>query len=264
MSSEPVLAVESRRGRRIVGVLQRGQDLVTAIENLCRARNVRTAELRGLGSLERVEFAEYDQAQRKWKPARCYDGGFEILNLTGNVSERDGRIAVHTHATVMRDRDTGIEVLGGHVVSARIFALEFVLEVFDDLLLRRGVDPATGLTLWREAITLDDDAAQAAGASGAASGTVTSWQQVAAASERVAASAKARAAEAPEEIILGSGDLLLHPRLGRCEVLHIEGDQEFAQIKLSTGRLVRIALDVLQLRASGHEGTNRVIRAHVG
>lgn len=150
-----MIVAESRRGRRIVGRLDRGVDLFSTLETICRERGVRTAELRALGSLESIEVAEFDQAAKVWKPGRKFaGGGFEVLNLTGNVSERDGNLALHAHATLMRDRDNGVELVGGHVVAARVFALEFVLETFDDLILRRAADPATGLTLWREALEL--------------------------------------------------------------------------------------------------------------
>src|SRR5687768_11763164 len=117
-----MIVAESRTGRRIVGRLERGDDLFGALLAICRERNVRAGELRGLGSFESVELAEYDQANRIWKPSRAITGGMELLHLTGNVSERDGQLALHAHVTVMRDRDTGIEILGGHLVSARVFA----------------------------------------------------------------------------------------------------------------------------------------------
>src|SRR5262245_32291925 len=107
-----MIAFESRQGRRIVGRLDRGDDLEAALLAVCRERRVSSGELRALGSLETVELAEYDQAQRLWKPARAFAGGFEILNLTGNVSEKAGVLALHAHVALMRDRDSGIEMIG--------------------------------------------------------------------------------------------------------------------------------------------------------
>src|SRR5262249_3229598 len=44
------------------------------------------------------------------------------------------------------------------------------------------------------------------------------------------------------------GDVLEHPRFGRCTVERIEGEQEFAAVRLEAGRLVRLALGVLRLQ----------------
>src|SRR5205085_7081866 len=122
-----VIVAESFRGRRFVGRLDRGVDLFGALLQLCRERHIATCELRAIGSLEAVELSDYDQAARAWKPSRKFSGGFELLQMTGNVSEKDGQLTVHAHASLMRDRDTGIELIGGHVVAAPCFAVEFAL-----------------------------------------------------------------------------------------------------------------------------------------
>jgi len=266
-----MLVTESRAGRRIIGRLDRGADLFRSLLEICAQRHVRTGELRALGSLETVEVAEYDQAAKSWKPARIFSGGLEILNLTGNVSERDGQLALHAHASLMRDRDNGVEVLGGHVVSARVFALEFVLEAFDDVLLRRGVDAATGLPLWNEALSLGD--ATPAAPPGPEPDSeqplprfeapaTTSWSDVAAASARKTAE-PAAAPEDEDDDSLEVGDVVLHPTFGRCEVQRIEGGYEFAHVRLKNGRLVRLSLDILKISRAGTEGGHRVFKARI-
>lgn len=297
-----MIVAESRRGRRIVGRLDRGVDLFEALLSVCRERNVRAGELRALGSLETVEVAEYDQSAKAWKAGRKFaGGGFEIANLTGNVSERDGGLALHAHVTLMRDRDNGVEMVGGHVVAARVFALEFVIEAFDDVILRRGVDAATGLPLWREAIGIPaaPEPARAAAAPAVAQSfpedeeededgeapVEEEVRQVAPlsrleAAPRAAASApsspsptwsqvaaasarKPDAAAEEEEDAVEAGDVIVHPTFGRCEVQRIEGAYEFAHVRLRNGRLVRLSLDVLKLSAAGREDNRRVFRARV-
>jgi predicted DNA-binding protein with PD1-like motif len=279
-----MLVTESRSVRRLVGRLDRGVNLFDAVLEVCREHHVRTAELRALGSLETVEVAEYDQAHKVWKPSRGFVGGMEILHLVGNVSERAGQLALHCHASLMRDRDNGVEVLGGHVVAARVFALEFVLEVFDDLILRRAVDAATGLPLWAEAIALAAAAGAPAEAAAEADETPlpspvapptplpaaasirsasASWSDVAAASARRSASPADEADDAGEESSLEPGDVLIHPTFGRCEVQRIEGSYEFAHVRLKNGRLVRLSLDILKVAPAGTEGGHRVFRARI-
>ena len=275
-----MLVTESRGGRRLVGRLDRGVDLFPALLDLCARRKVRTGELRALGSLELVEVAEYDQARKSWKPSRTFAGGLEVLSLTGNVSERDGQLALHAHASLMRDRDNGVEVLGGHLVSARVFALEFVLEAFDDILLRRAPDPSTGLVLWHEALALDhptpappvnvpvpapapENPAGPPSASPFEPTPQTSWHDVAAASARKAAVSPPADDSDEEDDTMQVGDIVMHPTFGRCQVQRVEGNYEYVHLRLRNGRLVRVSLDIIKVSRAGTEDGHRVFRARV-
>jgi predicted DNA-binding protein with PD1-like motif len=260
----PMLVCESRSGRRIVGSLDRGVTLADALLDVCRERGVRCAEVRGLGSLEAVEVAAYDQERRAWRPSRTFTGDLEIVNLTGNVSERGGKLALHAHVTLMRDRDNGVELLGGHLVTARVFALEFVIDAFDDVILRRGEsDRATGLTLWNEAIPLGAaaPAPPAPPPPPAAPPAAPSWGDVAAASARRPPPVEEEEDETDDS--LEPGDILHHPTFGRCEVQRIEGSYEFAHVRLRNGRLVRLSLDILKVARAGEEGGQRAFKARI-
>ena len=299
-----MIVAESRRGRRIVGRLDRGAPLFEALLQICRERHVRAGELRALGSLETAEVAEFDQAARTWKPGRKFaGGGFEVLSLTGNVSEKDGALALHAHVTLMRDRDNGVELVGGHLVAARVFALEFVIEAWDDVVLRRAADPATGLALWSEAIEAPVPAPAPLAAAAAPAPprapepapvpeprpTPSPARPLEAApllatpppAPRAATPAATRAAWAqvaavstarpvpaaePDDLLddmLEPGDIVIHPTFGRCEVQRLEGSYEFAHVLLKSGRLVRLSLDVLKVRLSGREGSRRVFQSRV-
>lgn len=276
-----MILVESRQGRRFIGRLDRGVDLFDALKALCREQHIRTAGLSALGSFESVEIAEYDQERRVWKPGRKF-GAVEVANLVGNVSERDGNLAFHMHVTVMRDRDNGVEMLGGHLNAARVYTLEFVIETFDDVILRRGLDAATGRMTWCEAIAMPagetvtrgslpvvpappEGAALLAHAASfdaprqvttARSSKAPSWAEVAAASP-----VTEEAAETDDSI--APGDVIIHPTFGRCLVQRLEGAGEFAHVRLRNDRLVRLSLDVLKLAIEGTEDNHRVFRARI-
>lgn len=265
-----MLVTESRSGRRLVGRLDRGMNLFDAILDVCRDRRVRTAELRALGALEAVEVAEYDQVLKTWKAARTFSGGMEILNLTGNVSERNGQLTVHAHGSVMRERDNGVEILGGHIIAARVFALEFVIDAFDDIILRRGTDSATGLTQWTEALAVGavEAGAPAAmptpnvpSAASIPSSVAASWSDVAAASAK--REPKVDDSHDVDDGTLEPGDILIHPTFGRCEVQRIEGSYEFAHVRIKNGRLVRLSLEILKVAPAGNEAGHRVFRARI-
>lgn len=243
---------ESRRGRRIVGRIGRGEVLPQALVAVCSERGVRSGEVRASGSLETIDIAAFDQVRKTWKATRAFTGGFDIVGFYGTVSERSGDLALWARAIVMRDRDNGIEVLGGHLVSARVYAFEYVIETFDDLLLRRTNDAATGLSLWGDAIPLGGEPAPPA------EPRAVTWAEVASAPR--SPDPEPEEAEAGE---LGEGDILLHPTFGRCEVQRIEGGNEFAHVRLKNGRLVRLSLDVVRVSLGGREGDKRVFNVSV-
>jgi predicted DNA-binding protein with PD1-like motif len=156
-----MLSTESRRGRRILARLDRGTDLFDGVRALCQKHEIRCGELRAIGALEMAELAAFDQGSRRWKPSRVVaDGGLELLHLHGNISEERGAVSIQAQATLMRDRDVGVEVLGGSLKAAVVYSIELVIETFDDVLLRRQADAATGLSRWHEALA-EADAAKA-------------------------------------------------------------------------------------------------------
>jgi predicted DNA-binding protein with PD1-like motif len=143
-----VIVAESTRTRRLVGRLDRGADLLSQLNAVCRSHGVRTGEIRAVGALEEVVLGEWDQRSRALRPPRRFDAAFEILTLTGTIGEREGAPSVHAWVSLSRERDNGIELIGGRLVAGRVFACEFVIDAFDDLPLARAIEPASGLHLW--------------------------------------------------------------------------------------------------------------------
>jgi predicted DNA-binding protein with PD1-like motif len=297
-----MLSTESRRGRRIIARLDRGTDLFESIRALCQKHRVRCGELRGIGSLEQAELVAFDQAQRRWKPARTLaGGGLELLHLQGNLSEEDGTLSIQCQATVMRDRDAGVEVLGGHLRRAVVYSVELVIESFDDVVLRRQTDAATGLARWQEALSEEDPVKPvppphvvapppviasppviapppvaapilspappppvvpvAAPVPAPTATPAPTWAAVAAVSQ--ARPPEPAADEHDEDVLLNAGDVILHPRFQRCVVHRVEGNGEFVQVALKNGRVVRLSLEVLRLTPKGIENGQRIFAATV-
>jgi hypothetical protein len=87
----------------------------------------------------------------------------------------------------------------------------------------------------------------------------------------VAASTEVREEPAPEappppqeEVRVAPGDLIDHPKFGRCIVERVEGDNEFVSARLRNQRLIRLSLDVLTLHPAGEEDGKRLFRAVMG
>jgi predicted DNA-binding protein with PD1-like motif len=261
-----VIVAESHRGRRLLGRLDRGADLLPALAELAASRGVRCAEVRAFGTLEEVDLREFDQRMRQWRPARRFQTPFTLLQLYGNLAERDGHAHVEAQVALSRDRDNGIELIGGHLVRARVYAVDFVIETFDDVVLRRSMDAGTGLALISHAFEAPSGTGTGTGTGAAipfeapaighvatTPAAVPSWAAVAAASAAVEPVEEA----APSIEPLKAGDLIDHPKFGVCEVERIEGDAEFAQVRLRNQRLVRLSLDVLEVELDATEADGR-------
>ena len=253
-----------------MGRLDKGSDVLEGLAEVCRTHQVRAAEVRAVGALEQVVLCEYDQRARQHKAGRRFDAQFEIVSLGGNISERDGKLFVHAKVSLSRERDNGIELVGGQLVSGRVFAVEFVIDVFDDLILRRAPDAQTGLQLWREAISLAAPVEAAADPEPKHvpfdAPAKTSWDDVVTASNpRPPQKEEAPVEELPqEEVRVSAGDLIDHPKFGRCVVERIEGDYEFVSARLRNQRLIRLSLDVLTLVPAGEDAGKRLFRAVMG
>lgn len=87
---------------------------------------------------------------------------------------------------------------------------------------------------------------------------------------------EARAAEDPDTdaeedeeepadyVDLEPGDVIEHPKFGRCRVERVEGEEEYVHVRLRNRNLVRLSLDVITLELIGSEGGHQVFRARIG
>jgi predicted DNA-binding protein with PD1-like motif len=146
-----MLIGESRAHRVLLVRLDRGDDLHERLLEVARRYQLQCAWIRGLGAFEEAELVEYDQSNNRYRASQTQRGAMEVLSLQGNLSEKDGTLFLHLHVALSREREDQarrIEALGGHLVRARVFALELSVECYDDLRLIRLPDEATGLGLW--------------------------------------------------------------------------------------------------------------------
>jgi len=125
--------------------LPKGDDLLEAITRVFKEKSIRKASFQVIGAVDRAVLAFYDTVERQYK-SQEFPEPLEIVSCMGNVSERDGEIFVHAHAT-LAGKD--FRCVGGHLMPGTpIFAAElFAVPVPGERLVRRFDEP-TGLTLW--------------------------------------------------------------------------------------------------------------------
>jgi predicted DNA-binding protein with PD1-like motif len=208
---------------------------------------LRSAWVSAIGAFEWIKLTEYNQADRRYEEAHRFEC-CELLSMQGNLSERDGEPFWHLHATVSL-REGGRDVTyGGHVVDGSIFALEFRIDCFDELELRRANDDATGLPLWANL------GAQAGGREGApapeAARAGVTWEMAAEVSARAQPAVR-------EEYKPEKGDWIEHAKFGLCKIEGLSGDG-VCIIKLPDARRKKIKIDAMQVLAPRSDGERRV------
>lgn len=143
------MQLKRNTGRRLMGRLEKGEDLLQALARICRDEKITLARLEAIGAVTGALVGYYDQEKREYRYT-SFPGGREIVSLTGNVSLLDGEPMVHAHIA-LADREG--RVVGGHLGEGTVvFACEYLIEELetpDGAGLERSFDEATGLKLWR-------------------------------------------------------------------------------------------------------------------
>src|SRR3989344_3618886 len=126
-------------------VFDRGEEVVSTLTQFAEREAVHWAVFDAIGTVEDVEIGYYDIEAREYA-FRQEAGPFEAANFKGNISELNEVPMVHAHAALARC-DATLEMIGGHVRSARAaFTLEMALWFVSQPLIRE-LDDETGLNL---------------------------------------------------------------------------------------------------------------------
>lgn len=232
-------SVETRTSRQIVGRVFRGRRLQKAFRELVQEHDLRTAWVNAIGAFEWLELTEYNQDERRYEEAHRFER-CELLSMQGNLSQRDGEPFWHLHATVSVREEARDVTYGGHVVDGSVFALEFRIDCFDEIELRRESDDATGLHLWTDQTVRPVEPVSAG----------VTWAMAA----EVSARAQPAAAEQykPER-----GDWIEHAKFGLCKIDGLSADG-VCIIKLPDARRKKIKIDAMQVLAPRRDGDRRV------
>lgn len=130
---------------KYIGKLQHGADLLEELTEACKEQNIQLGRVEAIGAVQKAVIGYYHQDKREYE-FLTLDQHLEILNLTGNISIKDGEAMVHAHITLA---DAKGNAFGGHLSPGTIvFACECIIEAFDGPTLERGFDEVTGLPLW--------------------------------------------------------------------------------------------------------------------
>ena len=103
--------------------INKGEEIVQKIKELCEKEDIKTAEITGLGASNLVEIGIFNVNTKEYKTT-TFEGMFEITSLVGNVTRKDGEVYLHMHINF--SDETGL-VKGGHLVKCRISATSEII-----------------------------------------------------------------------------------------------------------------------------------------
>lgn len=287
---------ESKRVRRVVGCIEEGEECIDSFSDFCREHEVRAAEIRAVGRLSEVEVVRFDSDAGEYTTVYSGTGPFDLLNFAGNVSMLGDEVVVRAEALLAVDGPVQPQLVTGQIRSGGVLEFEFVMELFDDVSLERRLDGETGLlemsAVRRRAIDGAEDVGAESGErppSDSLEGQSMSWDDAAAATDETSDSAPndadrttaadrqgSRTEQSPssdpdeiygdmdfEQPLLEAGDVVDHPKLGRCRVIKVE-DQNYAHIRLPKGKIRKLSLSVVEVEYIGEEDGHNVFEAKVG
>lgn len=135
-----------RYGNTYVVRMDRGEEVMAKLTELAEKEQIRLAHLYGLGAADHLTMGCYDVAQQKYH-VKDLDGAFEITNLTGNMTRKDGKPYLHVHITVA---DESQKAFGGHLNACVISGTcELFVTVLDGNVGRKSDDIGhTGLNIF--------------------------------------------------------------------------------------------------------------------
>lgn len=278
---------ESRHQRRIVGRLDRGDPCIDRLEEFCDEHDIRAGEVRAVGRLSTVELVRFDTEEGEYDEIFTGEGTFDLLQLNGNVSTVGDRPVVRLQALLAADGPAGPQLLAGQLRSGEVFEFEFVIDVYGDLAIDRHRDDETGMLTIQSIRRTESDEPEDEEAP-SMEGQSMSWDEAADGadvgdepSETVRESDDSSPNDEPdedgaepdesettssfeglEEPLVDAGDIIDHPKLGRCRVIKIE-DGEYVHIRIPQGRIRKLSLNVLELTHTGEEKGRDIFEAEV-
>ena len=122
--------MEHRRfGSDCVIRIQKGEEILAALRQVCTQENIVLASVNGIGAVNDVTLGVFNSKKFVYESTR-YTGDMEIVSCMGNVTQKDGEVYLHLHMAVA-NATKGV-VYAGHLNDAKISLTgEFILRIID-------------------------------------------------------------------------------------------------------------------------------------
>ena len=108
--------------------LDRGDEVITCIKELCEKENIRLASVTGIGGTDDFTVGVFNLDKK------CYDldtfrGAYEITGINGNINTYNGKHYSHIHVNCS---NKGGKTVGGHLIKCVIsLTAEIIINIID-------------------------------------------------------------------------------------------------------------------------------------
>lgn len=124
--------------------MDKGEEIVEQLTKLAETEHIALAEVSALGAVSDITVGVFYPEEQEYH-ANQFHGKYEIVSLTGTITEMDGKPYLHLH---MSAGDQEGRVVGGHLNRAVISATcELVIRLLDGRVGRK-FSPEIGLNLF--------------------------------------------------------------------------------------------------------------------
>lgn len=123
--------------------LMRGEEIIASLTELAEKERIQSGFLFGLGAVANPKLGYFDLKTKEYQ-SETFEGEFEIVNLTGNISQLEGKPFIHAHLTIS---DQECKAFGGHLFSAQVHATGEIAIIDFALPIARKLDQEIGLKL---------------------------------------------------------------------------------------------------------------------
>ena len=133
-------------GRILTGRLEKEDDLLLSLQAIAHDHGMHSGSVFALGAVQKAQLAYYNQQTQTYQSYEL-NKPLEILNLTGNLSLKEGEIMLHAHVTLSDEKGSAF---GGHLnPGTLVFACEFAIYEHLGTPWEREKEASTGLPLWK-------------------------------------------------------------------------------------------------------------------
>lgn len=123
--------------------IDKGEKILETIKNLCKFKKIYSGYFTGLGAVNQINVALFKVSNKEYIKKELY-GEYEITNITGNITQMNNEIYLHTHITFS---DTNFNAYGGHLIEATVSGTcEIIIHRFNNKI-KRKFDNDVGLNL---------------------------------------------------------------------------------------------------------------------
>lgn len=132
-----------RYGSKVLLRLDPGEEIIASMTEVCEKESIRLGIVSGIGAVNKATVGLFNPVSKEYYSTDL-EKDYEVTNLTGNVSEMNGKVYLHLHATLA---DVDHNAFGGHLNAATVSATaEIWIDIVDGSV-DRELSETVGLNL---------------------------------------------------------------------------------------------------------------------